>query len=156
MFFDGTCGFCDRSVTWIIDRDVERRFHFAPLQGEVAGELRDGGVADFPRDIDTLVYAERAPAAPGGFAVRLRSSAVFAIAAQLPAPICHWARLAFLPRALTDLAYRGSPESATGSSGESKRAASRHPMSVCASSPREARDRASPGASRAPLTPHGG
>lgn len=53
LFFDGVCGFCDRMVRFVMDRDRERRFCFAPLQGDFArGEL-----ARFHRDaaaVDTL------------------------------------------------------------------------------------------------------
>ncbi len=36
LFFDGVCGFCDRVVRFVMDRDREGRFRFAPLQGEFA------------------------------------------------------------------------------------------------------------------------
>ena len=36
VFFDGICNFCNSSVNFIIDRDVNDRFLFAPLQSEEA------------------------------------------------------------------------------------------------------------------------
>lgn len=42
VFFDGHCGLCNRTVDWILRNDTEHRFHFAPLQGETAGELFKG------------------------------------------------------------------------------------------------------------------
>lgn len=36
VFYDGVCGLCNRSVKWIVKRDHQRRFRFAPLQGETA------------------------------------------------------------------------------------------------------------------------
>ena len=36
LFFDGVCGFCDRLVRFVMDHDRERRFRFAPLQGDFA------------------------------------------------------------------------------------------------------------------------
>lgn len=36
MFFDGTCGLCDRSVTFLFERDPRHALLFAPLQGETA------------------------------------------------------------------------------------------------------------------------
>ncbi len=36
LFFDGTCGLCDRSVTFLFDQDKRRVLRFAPLQGETA------------------------------------------------------------------------------------------------------------------------
>lgn len=36
IFFDGVCGLCNRTVDFVIARDRNRRFRFAPLQGETA------------------------------------------------------------------------------------------------------------------------
>lgn len=36
IFFDGVCGLCNRSVDFLLARDRNRRFLFAPLQGETA------------------------------------------------------------------------------------------------------------------------
>ena len=30
--FDGSCGFCDRTVTWVIANDAQDHFRFAPLE----------------------------------------------------------------------------------------------------------------------------
>jgi len=38
VFFDGVCGMCNESVDFIIRRDTQRRFRFAPLQGSTAAE----------------------------------------------------------------------------------------------------------------------
>jgi predicted DCC family thiol-disulfide oxidoreductase YuxK len=39
VFFDGVCGLCDRSVTFLLDRDTRGSLLFAPLQGETAAQL---------------------------------------------------------------------------------------------------------------------
>ena len=36
LFFDGVCGLCNQSVDFIIKRDTQRKFRFAPLQGDTA------------------------------------------------------------------------------------------------------------------------
>lgn len=36
LFFDGVCGLCNHSVDFILQRDRDRKFVFAPLQGETA------------------------------------------------------------------------------------------------------------------------
>lgn len=36
VYFDGVCGLCNRSVDFILRRDQQARFQFAPLQGETA------------------------------------------------------------------------------------------------------------------------
>ena len=40
VLFDGVCGFCDRLVGFLIERDAAERLRFAPLQGETAAALR--------------------------------------------------------------------------------------------------------------------
>jgi len=107
IFFDGVCGFCDRTVRMLLDRDVEHRFHFAMLQGETARALRDRYPDAFPSDIDTLVYLDNTQIArsEGRPLLLVRSEAAFAIARELPS-LRRWAWLAVLPRFLTDFAYR--------------------------------------------------
>lgn len=39
VFFDGTCGVCDRLVAFALKRDRRRRLFFAPLQGSTARAL---------------------------------------------------------------------------------------------------------------------
>jgi len=39
IIYDGLCGFCDRSVRWVIRRDRRDRFRFAPQQSTLAGAV---------------------------------------------------------------------------------------------------------------------
>lgn len=39
IFFDGICGFCNASVDFVLSRDREEKFRFAPLQGETARQI---------------------------------------------------------------------------------------------------------------------
>jgi len=41
ILFDGVCNFCNNSVNFIIDRDPEKYFKFAPLQSEIGQKLLD-------------------------------------------------------------------------------------------------------------------
>ena len=36
VFFDGVCNFCNASVQWIIKKEAQALFLFAPLQGDAA------------------------------------------------------------------------------------------------------------------------
>jgi len=38
VFFDGVCNFCNASVQWIIKKESQTLFLFAPLQGKAAKE----------------------------------------------------------------------------------------------------------------------
>ncbi|MHC4817599.1 MAG: thiol-disulfide oxidoreductase DCC family protein, partial [Planctomycetota bacterium] len=77
VLFDGICGFCDRAVRWLIERDRFGHLHFAPLQGETAAALRRRH-PEIPEDIDAIVYVETDAS---GERVHLRSDAVFRVAA---------------------------------------------------------------------------
>jgi predicted DCC family thiol-disulfide oxidoreductase YuxK len=102
VFFDGVCGFCDRTVRMLLDRDVDRRLHFATLQGETARALARRYPDDFPDDVDSLVYLDNTAAVPRFL---VRSQASFAIAREVPS-LRRWAWLSLLPGFLTDLGYR--------------------------------------------------
>lgn len=39
ILFDGVCNLCNRSVNFIVDRDPEAQFLFAPLQSKIATDL---------------------------------------------------------------------------------------------------------------------
>ena len=41
ILFDGVCNFCNNSVNFIIERDKENHFKFAPLQSEIGQKLLD-------------------------------------------------------------------------------------------------------------------
>ena len=102
VLFDGVCGFCDRAVRWVIERDPGARLHFAPLQGEAAAELRRRH-PEIPEDIDTVVFVE---ADGAGERVHLRSAAIFRVAAEISGPWRRLAWLRWLPRPLADVGYR--------------------------------------------------
>jgi predicted DCC family thiol-disulfide oxidoreductase YuxK len=102
LFYDGTCGLCDRFVQRVLARDTEDRFRFAPLQGAYASRVLGAhGVTLAPEQPLDTVYVLTADG-------RLldRSDAALFVAEQLPGR--HGlARVAGrLPRALRDLGYR--------------------------------------------------
>ena len=39
LFFDGVCGMCNAFVDFIMKRDPQGHFRFAPLQGDTAKEF---------------------------------------------------------------------------------------------------------------------
>ncbi|MCB9762947.1 MAG: DUF393 domain-containing protein [Alphaproteobacteria bacterium] len=99
VLFDGECGLCDKGVQWILNHDPEGRFHFAPLQGETAEALR-ARHPEIPQAIETMVLVE------DDRRVWLRSRAILRICGALPQPWRALSVFRFLPRFLTDLAYR--------------------------------------------------
>ena len=102
VLFDGVCGFCDRTVAWLIERDPAGRLRFAPLQGETARALR-ARHPEIPSEAETLVFVERGAE---GDRVLLRSRAVLAACAALESPP-RWLRwLALVPAPLREAGYR--------------------------------------------------
>ncbi len=56
ILFDGVCNFCNGSVNFIIDRDKEAYFKFAPLQSEVGEKLlRENGIDKVETDSVVLI-----------------------------------------------------------------------------------------------------
>ncbi|HMV66379.1 MAG TPA: DCC1-like thiol-disulfide oxidoreductase family protein [Myxococcota bacterium] len=102
ILFDGACVVCDAGMTWILDRDPDGRFSYAPLQGPTAAAI----VArhpELPAGLDSIVYVRRAAA---GEVVSWHSAAILQIAADLPAP-WRWLRwLWVVPRPVRDWGYR--------------------------------------------------
>ncbi len=53
LFYDGLCGFCDRTVQYVLKRDAQNRFQFAPLQGDLANQVLPQHGKN-PEDLNTL------------------------------------------------------------------------------------------------------
>lgn len=104
MLYDGVCGLCDRVVQFVLARDHDDRFRFAPLQGPTAARVLsrhgiDAGDLDtFHLVLDVGRPTERVVSRGRGAAVTLK---------RLGGP---WRALgvvlAVLPRPLVDLGYR--------------------------------------------------
>lgn len=65
IFFDGVCGLCNRAVDFLIRRDKNRLFRFAPLQGKTASIVLPSALLDQPETIvckngDVLYYKSNA------------------------------------------------------------------------------------------------
>ena len=97
VLFDGVCGLCNGTVDFIIARDPEGVFAFAPLQSETGrGFLASAGVpAD---DLDTIVLIE-------GERRYVKSTAALRILKRLPGlwPVLYGAII--VPRFFRDAMY---------------------------------------------------
>ena len=95
VLFDGVCNLCERSVTFIIERDAAARFRFASLQSEIGTRLAaEHGI----NGVQTVVLIEEGRA-------WVRSDAALRIARGLDGawPVV-W-HLRFVPRPVRDAVY---------------------------------------------------
>lgn len=96
LFYDGECYLCNGFVNWLIKRDKNGSFLFAPLQQTTGKELREK--LKMSQDISTVVlFAE------GEYFYK--SSVSFQIAKRLGLPYSLLGIFSFLPIAFRDKVY---------------------------------------------------
>lgn len=97
VLFDGVCNLCNGSVRFVIERDPDKHFQFAPLQSATATTLI-GGTADPHAMPDSIVLVDDGR-------LYVRSTAALRIARRLrfPWPLL-WVFMA-VPRPLRDWVY---------------------------------------------------
>ncbi len=108
VIYDGRCGFCNRSVRWLLRRDRHDRLRFIPSESpRVANLLARHSLAAFdsPASPETMVVV-RNPGTPAE-QIYLRSDAAVALLAELPQ---QWlflgALFSLITRPIRDLGYR--------------------------------------------------
>ena len=100
LLYDGTCGFCDATLKFVLRVDRRAHLRFAPLDGDFAAAV----IARHPElaGVDSVVYVED-PGGPGE-RVSVRSDAALhvadylggpwrafgAVARVVPAPVRDW------------------------------------------------------------------
>lgn len=98
VLYDGDCGFCAKSVQWILAHERDHALRFAPLQGAAAALLRRHHPR-IPAAITSVVYVSDGRA-------HLRSKAMLHLATHLRAP-WRWAHsLRWFPGPVLDVGYR--------------------------------------------------
>jgi predicted DCC family thiol-disulfide oxidoreductase YuxK len=97
LLFDGVCNLCTGSVQYVIERDPDATFRFAPLQSEVAGALLEPHDVD-PDDLDTVVLVEEGRA-------YTKSDAALRVARDLEGPSSLLRHARFVPRIVRDAVY---------------------------------------------------
>ncbi|MFO1519561.1 MAG: thiol-disulfide oxidoreductase DCC family protein [bacterium] len=97
VLFDGVCAVCQGSVKFILKRDPNGIFHFAPLQSEVGrGLLEKFGLPEGGMNTMVLVEGERC---------FTRSSAALKIARRLRFPWPLFSVFFLVPSFLRDFVY---------------------------------------------------
>jgi predicted DCC family thiol-disulfide oxidoreductase YuxK len=97
ILFDGVCNLCHGAVRFIVRRDPDARFRFAPLESELGKRLvKERAEHGPPADSILLIH---------GGKLYQRSEAALRIAAWLRAPWPAMELLRAIPRPLRDAAY---------------------------------------------------
>ena len=97
VLFDGVCNLCHGAVRFILARDREARFRFAPLESEAGRNLTTEGIRE-GTSADSLVLVEDG-------ATYVRTEAVIRIAGRLSLPWRALGVLRVVPRPMRDGAY---------------------------------------------------
>ena len=79
VLFDGVCNLCNNSVTWIIKRDNNNVFLFAPLQSEIGTKIIDKFNIDTAKTDSILLFESSGR-------LSIKSSAALRIASGLGWP----------------------------------------------------------------------
>lgn len=103
VLFDHKCPFCHKQVRNIIKMDVDRRFVFAPLDGETANDVLSGPQAEL-KNANSVVLIENYQSTGREFWIR--SQAVFRIFWLTGHGWGIIGILCFLPGKLGDIVYR--------------------------------------------------
>jgi predicted DCC family thiol-disulfide oxidoreductase YuxK len=106
VIFDGHCGFCNRSVRWLLRHDRRDRLRFAPSESQKIADFlsRHDFSASNTESNSILVVSDL-----GGPTERVlaRSEAIISLLRELPLP---WpaaaVALRWIPRPVRDLGYR--------------------------------------------------
>jgi predicted DCC family thiol-disulfide oxidoreductase YuxK len=96
IFYDGTCGMCNRFIQWTLIRDDEQQFRFASLQSRFATEALPEA---FTKDLSTVVVQM----APDRNLVR--STAVLEVFRQLGGGWALMSMFLLVPRCVRDSVY---------------------------------------------------
>lgn len=102
LLYDGTCGFCNASVNFIIARDRRKTMRFAPLQSDIGRDV----IRRHPEleGVDSVVFVD-AIGETERETVAVKSNAALKVCRYLGAP-WSWAAIArFLPARLRDYGY---------------------------------------------------
>ena len=100
VFYDGECGLCDHAVQFILKRDRDAHFCFAPLQGEIAKIFLNN---DRFKYVDSLILIKDFRTNP---TIYMEGEAILKICSMLPFPYYLMYAGRILPKALYDGAYR--------------------------------------------------
>lgn len=103
VLFDGRCPLCVGTTRFLLEKDRDHRFRFAPLDSAAARSLLERCASD--PSVVAEVRSRSTVALMVEGRLHIRSDAALLIAARLPFPWRTFSVLRIVPRALRDRAY---------------------------------------------------
>ncbi len=97
IFFDGYCNLCNGFIQWIIKRDPDGIFHFAPLSSAFAQKKLNYDLKELA-SVDSIILWEHGE-------VYIKSTAALRIASKLPFPWPLFGIFRVVPVFLRNLIY---------------------------------------------------
>lgn len=95
IFFDGVCNLCNGAVNFVIDRDPDKFFKFAPLQSEEANKYLP---KENLKELNSIVYFQNGK-------IHTKSSAALRIGRKLAGPVKLVYVFIIFPPFIRDLIY---------------------------------------------------
>ena len=97
LFYDGDCGFCNRSVNYVLKRDTSKSIHFASLQSEITKALFEKNNWQQP-DLSTFYFMEHGE-------LFKKSRAAFRVASYFPWYLKWFQVFRIVPNGVRDWVY---------------------------------------------------
>ena len=101
MLYDGVCGFCNKTVQMILDRDRKGTLRFAALQSDYGKAIVERH-AELLRGVDSVVFVD---GSEGSERVFIRSDAALRVASYLGGAWKIFLAAKILPKPLRDYFY---------------------------------------------------
>lgn len=98
IYYDGTCGYCNKAVKWLINHDIPSNFQFAQLNGKYGERL----FITEPRlkNMDSIIVVD-------GPLILIQSGAVIHLLKHIQGYRWLSIMIAFIPKSLRDIIYGG-------------------------------------------------
>lgn len=96
ILFDGVCGLCNKSVSWLIKKDNHAYLRYTSLQGEFSKNLKINS-SNFPTS-DSLIIIKDGK-------IFNKSTAALLIAKKLPIPWKLFYAFIIIPKGFRDIIY---------------------------------------------------
>lgn len=97
LFYDGTCGFCQRSVQFVLNHEKDASILFTPLQSEFAQNIICQNKK--LKQVDSIIFMK-------GNDIYIESDAAIALSAYMKIPYRYGKLVHYIPKFFRDSVYK--------------------------------------------------